>query len=82
MKNIPKNLLDTAIDAARGYYDGAVKLDTILNAERAVARDTNGDPTVWGDLFMAIIPRHGGLKPDATNEDIYAVLNVLGYEVV
>lgn len=26
--------------------------------------------------------RYRGLKPDATNEDIYKVLEVLGYEVV
>lgn len=32
-------------------------------------------------LVFAIVARQTGIKPDATNEDIYKVLEVLGCEV-
>ena len=82
MKKIPKKLLDTLIYLKRLYWkDGEVVL---LHGIHAVAmeieRECGLDWLSIKELISSII-RYHGLLENASNEKIYEVLNVLGWEV-
>lgn len=83
-KIIPKELLDAAIDAERKYHRSEVTLANLIASEKALAEVTHSGNltayTTWSRLLSAIFG-YEGLKKDATNEDIYAVLQALGWEV-
>lgn len=81
MKTVPKKALDAAIDAERKYYRSEVPLADLTASEKALAAATQQTYIVWSELLSAILG-YKGLKKDATNEDIYAVLRVLGWEVL
>lgn len=83
-KKIPKAKLDEAIKQARYYFDVNVPQDkkdvgAMFNAATA-AYPKGFYAYVLSDLLSSILT-HSGLKRDATNEDIYKVLEVLGWEV-
>ena len=84
-KNIPKKTLDKLLDLTRTYYGG----DTLAN-EDALAEMIREYRRMEADVaigcfalldFIASIIRYSGLKRDATNDDIYKVLEVLGWTV-
>ena len=82
-KEIPKALLDRAIDLDREYWAGSS--DPFAN-ERLIDLCTQIDSLAgvnWYSLqnFLSAVFPQRGLKHDATNEDIYAVLRLLGWEV-
>lgn len=82
-KVIPKALLDKAIELDREYWTGA---SAPLASERIIDVCTEIDCVSgvnwysFRDFLAAILPFRG-LKHDATNEEIYAVLRLLGWEV-
>ena len=82
-KVIPKTLLDNVIELAREYWTGS---SYPFANERQIDLCTKIDALVginWYSLlnFMFAVFPQRGLKHDATNEDIYAVLRLLGWEV-
>ena len=86
MKKIKKAQLDTLISMNRGYWNLNCDDDDLIKAKCKTkliyARKTFGDIFGMGlDMFIGEIVQDLGLKPTATNEDIYKVLEVLGYEV-
>ena len=82
MKRISKKLLDTLIYLERLYWkDGEVVL---LPGVHAVAMEIECDCGLdWLSIkeLVGSIVRHHGFLEDASNEKIYEVLNVLGWEV-
>lgn len=79
-KTIDKASLDKAIEAVRHYYDPVV-----INEEGAAKEMLDICRAVkpidcFIDLLSSIL-RYKGLKHNATNEDIYKVLEVLGWSV-
>lgn len=84
---IKKAQLDTLISMNRGYWNhditGIGLIDAKCKAMHLYARKTFGED--FGMELCALVStiiKGNGLKPEATNEDIYKVLEVLGYEVV
>jgi hypothetical protein len=55
-------------------------LDELSNACRELEESVDLGIVVFANLLSSILNRFG-LKYDATNEDIYKVLEVLGWEV-
>lgn len=82
-KTISKPLLDEAMNRGRFHYgeseDGTQSARSFVDACVAVERSAGLCLCAISDLLACIFP---GLKPDATNEDIYKVLEVLGWTVV
>lgn len=82
-KVIPKTLLDKAIELDREYWSGSagpLSNDRLLDLCEQIDRVSGVNWYSLRDLLAAVFPFRG-LKHDATNEDIYAVLRLLGWEV-
>lgn len=77
---IPKKELDAAINADRKYYQGGGTLESTTASFEALEKVTHVARTTWSELLMEIFA-YSGLKKNATNEDIYAVLQALDWEV-
>ena len=81
-KQIPKDLLDRAIAETKEYYRSADlqilnKLsDTTHEIEYATGIAWFALENLLGGILCSI-----GCKPDATNEDVYAILRLLGWEM-
>ena len=83
-KTMSKVLLDKAIEQTRFYYDLDVRFEdkdvhAYIGACRAAYAATEYN-TVMCDFLASLFSFHG-LKNDATNEDVYKVLEVLGWTV-
>lgn len=83
-KTISKPLLDEAINQTRYYFDVTIPheqkdVHTFIGATD-VAYPKLDSGYILADLLSSILT-YSGLKPDATNEDIYKVLDVLGWTV-
>lgn len=83
MKKISKKMFDSVLRMTRKYWKTGDK--DIVIAKIAVSedlkRETGIDWLAFSDLADCILMPHG-FKPSASNDTIYAVLNVLGYEVM
>ena len=84
-KKIPKAKLDRCIELSRRYFDvtGPLNhdlLDEKIDACRDLEKTVGLGIVVFSDLLSGIL-NYYGLKRDATNEDIYKVLEVLGWQV-
>ena len=79
-KTIVKANLDAAIEAVRDYYDISTGTDLVDTRRMMNACYATGEMCISG--LLASILRYRGLKEDASNEDIYKVLEVLGWSVV
>lgn len=79
---ISKKNLDEVISVTREYWKTG---DTLLLDKRHSKADKLAKSVgIWWDAVLYILDGvliHHGFKPDATNEEIYAVLGVLGWEV-
>lgn len=81
-RSIPKDLLDEAIVLTREYYSSGSPeaLSSLTDRSRRIEEKTG----IWWNnienLLSSILSYHG-IKPDATPEDIYAILRLLGWEV-
>lgn len=83
-KQIPKDLLDEVIAKCSEYWDdgpGSVRWSDVLALCHKLSEVTGIHWNFLSDFLSSIFPSTG-LKPDATNEDVYAVLRLLGWEVV
>ena len=86
MKTVSKTALDEVIRLTRKFYKTG---DTDLLAAKhancdAVSRGICGNDGMWlqiSDLVTGILGGHTAVKPNATNQDIYDVFALLGYEV-
>lgn len=85
MKKIPKAKLDRCIELNRRYFDVMSPFDDdLLNEKIDVGNKLELEVKVGIMILsnlLSSIMAYSGLKPDATNEDIYKVLEVLGWEV-
>lgn len=82
-KTINKAKLDEAIELTRQYYFNDYDEDVLkqmLAAGRAVEKAAGLRLHTMADLIGSIIGSTC-LKPNCTNEDIYKVLEVLGWSV-
>ena len=83
MKKIPKGLLDRMIDNCRKWW---IENDEDAMSEyHGIAMQIGRKIKVnWFSIadVACVALRRDGFAPDAPNETIYAVLNVLGWEVV
>ena len=83
---ISKVKLGTLISMNRDYWNEGGEDGELIQAQcRAIfvyANKTFGDElgAILQDIVGGIL-KHRGLKPDATNEDIYKMFEALGYEV-
>lgn len=80
-RKFPKEMLDELIESVRdewrSYRDHVDTIALALSAEDRIGAN-------WlyiANLLMAILSP-SGFRPEATNEEIYEVLRVLGWEVV
>ena len=85
-KTISKAKLDAAIESARYWHDLTVPLEEKnVDAHFEVCKDaamSGGlEEFCFPSLFSALFG-YKSLKDDASNEDIYNVLEVLGWTVV
>lgn len=82
---ISKVKLDQLIEASKAYYGVDFKSKAECKKLVDILVDTNenlGCKAKHVDsLIFAIVARGTGLKPDASHEDIYKILEMLGYEV-
>lgn len=84
-KKIPKAQLDRCIELNRRYFDVMSPFDQELLNEKIdvcneLEREVKVGIMILSNLLCSIMA-YSGLKNDATNEDIYKVLEVLGWEV-
>ena len=80
---IPKDLLDEAIALTREYYNLSASPSTLSRLTDRSRRIEDETGILWiniENLLSAILRTHG-IKPDATPEDIHAILRLLGWEV-
>ena len=85
-KKLSKAKLDELLILCNEYYHGDVvadkdALDKMVEAGKALERDAGIGMFSLLDFVTGMI-RSGGLKPDATIEDICKVLEVLDWQVV
>ena len=80
---IPKGPLDEMIALTREYYSLSASRSVLSRIHDRSDQIEDATGIHWLDienLVSAILPARG-IKPDATNEDIYAILRRLGWEV-
>lgn len=86
-KKLPKAKLERAIDLVKAYFDPTdwelshSKLNDMHEACCALESKADLGSFVLLD-FISCIVRYSGMNRGATNEDIYKVLEVLGWQVV
>lgn len=79
-KVIPKKLLDTCINADREYWSYDHNHYDTISLFKELDAATGIDWYAMQCLMTALLT-YRGLKRNATNEDIYAILRLLGWEV-
>lgn len=82
-KVIPKLLLDKALDMERTYWEPEnheARAEDVFAWHKRIEQECGVYWSALSSLCSAIFPQRG-LKHDATNEDIYAILRLLGWEV-
>ena len=79
---VPKALLDEAISLTQEYYTSgsAETLSQLSNISRQIEAETG---IWWNNIenLLSSVLSYRGIKPNATPEDIYAILRLLGWEV-
>lgn len=86
IKTVRKEVVDNFISCFRIYYRSNGKqqdeaLKEIQNISLKIEKDTRVSFIYWQDLLTSILGE-GALLPKATNMKVYAVLSLLGWEVV
>lgn len=83
---IPKYYLEQIIDATRdrfAYADYDEECYETICTEGAFLEGYTGVSfAFWRDFFESILHFNEGINPEVTNEQIYEVLKILGWEVV
>ena len=85
MKTISKQKLDTLMDLYRELNDNPYEerdlnriLKEAMNVAEAIEKDSGINWLTINDFIWSVVR---GLKRDATNEDIYKVLGLLGWGI-
>ena len=85
MKKVPKSTLDSFIFIARLRLEEDTDFEELTSQLYGFAtfleRQTNVHWMVWTDFINSIFGTDG-LKTNATNDEIYVILHLLGWEVV
>ena len=85
MKKVPKGILDSFIFIARNRWeedtDAKELQDQLDGFAIFLERRTNVHWLVWIDFINSIFGTNG-LKTNASNDEIYVILHLLGWEVV
>ena len=80
-KVINKTKLDELLEIMREYLKGEYE-DVNEKCMEIIAFENKHFPNATRIVdFVVCNIAYGGMKPDASNEDIYKVLEVLGWEV-
>lgn len=79
---IPKALLNDAIVFTQDYYASGFA-ETLLQLSDRSMRIEEKTGIWWNNIenLLSSILSFQGIKPDATHEDVYAILRLLGWEV-
>lgn len=81
-KVIPRALLDEALDMNRSYRNsGEPGVEEVFECFYRIQSKVGISWSSLWNLCAAISAPILGLKPDVTNEEIYAILRLLGWEV-
>lgn len=82
-KKLSREKLDAGIELVRRYYhdDDETVLNEMLDVTNKAGYEAGLTMHTIVELLTSIL-RCNGLKGNATNEDIYKVLEVLGWQVV
>ena len=86
MRKVPKTILNKCIDNCRNFwktpYPDCQKYGDAWHTYSEALKDTtNLSAFSWQDIIGGILA-NDGINKDATNEQIYEVLKILGWEVV
>lgn len=81
MKKLNKKVLDKCIEMTRQLWSGVIALDSFIRERQTVAKESGANWLVLLDLLDSILV-YNGFKPEASNSEIYDILNMLGWEVV
>jgi hypothetical protein len=83
MKKIPKKMFDAMVTGSRKYWEtgNTDHLGRNYALCQRLQEETGVEWICFSDLVGSIVMNRG-FKPDVSNEVIYEVLKVLGYEVV
>ena len=86
MNKVPKTILNKCIENCRNFWktphpDCQKYLDALTTYSEVLAEITNLSAFSWQDIIGGILA-NDGINKDATNEQIYEVLKILGWEVV
>lgn len=85
MKKVSKKMFDLAIENCRKYWELPLN-DCVKFGDEwqiicmDIGNETNSSWSAWKDLLSSVLSS-SGLKPFATNEQIYEILKILGWEV-
>ena len=82
-KTIPKVWLDKAIAGVKEYWSNPKDIQALDRISEATHEIEHAPAIVYFavDNLLTGILCITGCKPDASNEDIYAILRLLGWEV-
>lgn len=86
MRKVPKIILNKCIENCRNFwktpYPDCQKYGDVWHTySEVLAEITNLSAFSWGNIIGGILANNG-INKDATNEQIYEVLKILGWEVV
>lgn len=86
MRKVPKTILNKCIENCRNFWktphpDSQKYLDLLCTYSEVLAEATNLSAFSWQDIIDGILA-NDGINNEATNDQIYEVLKILGWEVV
>lgn len=81
MKKIPKKLFDEFLQETRKYWLDEANYETTLLLAKELQIKTNVQWIAWKDFINSFLYPQG-IARAVTNEQIYEVLKILGWEVV
>lgn len=83
MKTVKKIEVDRLIRYTKRWWLGSDEddLNAMLLQSEALGRQTGIEWTAWLNIMDSIF-KADGLNNAATNEQVYQILNILGWEVV
>jgi hypothetical protein len=81
MRTVSKKTIDKLIQAEKDYSASYCTFDREQSVSVELQEQTDIGWLCWIDLISSLLTKHG-FMPNATNGDIYKVLEALGVEVV
>lgn len=81
MKKVPKKLLDEFLQESRIHWFEEENYEVATSLARQLQKATNTHWLGWKDFVNSLL-YPSGLSRAVTNEQIYEILKILGWEVV